>query len=217
MSDDNEMLDLVVLAADGQTRLTIETLLKVRHRALSIKSIKVRVYVHNDHDDGCLRHGHESLGSFVHRARHALVVFDHDGCGREGVSRQEIEFEVEEKLRKSGWDDRAAAIVIDPELEAWVWTKSPHVSQALGWGADHGALWDWLAEQRFLRPGDVKPKDPKASLDAALKHTRKPRSSAIYQEIAEKVSVEGCRDPAFWKLRDRLTSWFPAEPELSSG
>jgi hypothetical protein len=29
------------------------------------------------------------------------------------------------------WEDRAAAIVIDPELENWFWADSPHIADPI--------------------------------------------------------------------------------------
>jgi hypothetical protein len=38
---------------------------------------------------------------------------------------------------------------------------------------------------------------------------RKPRSSAIYLELARSVSTDRCTDPAFLKLKRCLREWFP--------
>ena len=46
---------------------------------------------------------------------------------------ENLETEAEQRLSSSGWDDRAVAIVLDPELEIWVWSDSPEVDDVLGW------------------------------------------------------------------------------------
>jgi hypothetical protein len=53
-----------------------------------------------------------------------------------------------------------------------------------------------------------KPKHPKKALEKALRMARKPRSSAIYQALAEKVGLARCSDQAFIKLKTALQNWF---------
>lgn len=62
----------------------------------------------------------------------AIVMFDRDGCGSEGKSRNELVTEVVAQLEASGWAGRAAVIVLDPDLALRVWAQSPHVEQVLG-------------------------------------------------------------------------------------
>lgn len=138
-----------------------------------------------------------------------IVLADRHGCGRETRSREELESGMERNLQSSGWDQRAAAIVIDPELEIWMWADSPHVDQALGWRERTPDLNTWLRAQGYLEPGQSKPRRPQEAMDAALRLAGKRRSSAIFQEIATKVSLSRCTDTAFLKLRRTLQNWFP--------
>jgi hypothetical protein len=71
-------------------------------------------------------------------------------------------------------------------------------------------LRDWLGEKGLLQAGDVKPSEPKRAVELVLRTARKPRSSAIYFELAQGVSTARCTDPAFAKLRRCLREWFPA-------
>lgn len=75
-------------------------------------------------DPGCVRAAAEFLRPFQKRFSRALVMFDRQGSGREEKERTQLEQDVEFQLRGSGWADRAAAVCIDPELEAWVWASS---------------------------------------------------------------------------------------------
>ena len=54
----------------------------------------------------------------------------------------------------------------------------------------------------------AKPADPKEATEAALCQVRKPRSSAIYLELAEKVSLQGHSDLAFLRSTRALWKWF---------
>ncbi|HEY2289968.1 MAG TPA: hypothetical protein VGM86_04625 [Thermoanaerobaculia bacterium] len=121
-----------------------------------------------------------------------------------------LESQLEERLAQSGWEDRAAAVVISPELENWVWSDSPHVERVLGWERGSAPLRGWLQEKGLLEAGVAKPARPKEAVELALWTVRKPRSSAIYFELAQNVSTDRCTDPAFLKLRRCLCEWFPA-------
>ncbi len=179
-----------------------------RHESLGIRPITSDIYVHIHRDPGCRLEAHSFLQSFSHNYEHSLVVFDREGCG-EYINREELELNAEASLRATGWGDRCSAIVIDPELEAWVWKNSSHVSNALGWGNDLQALHDWLRQYGFLGQDEIRPVRPKEALEAVLRKVRKPRSSAIYALLAQKVSLRNCTDPSFLKLRSLLQNWFP--------
>jgi hypothetical protein len=83
------------------------------------------------------------------------------------------------------------------------------VPRALGWDGTPEEFKDWLANEGRFASGDPKPRRPKETLDAVLRRTQKRRSSAIFLEIASKVSFERCTDPAFEKLQSVLRGWFP--------
>ncbi len=199
--------DLVVLAADKNIEFAIRGLLS-RRRSLGIRVIDYDLHVHPAHDPGCLRQCDSFLRSFSRSHRFAIVVFDREGCGREQLSRLELETEVEGCLDSSGWKNRAAAIVLDPELEIWVWSDSPHVDVVLGWADQEVDLRAWLSENAYWKRDDAKPHAPKDSLEAVLRKVRKPRSSALYQLLAQKVGLARCTDAAFVKLKATLRSWF---------
>jgi len=206
--------DLVVLVPGRDEQAALEGLLS-RPEALGIRPVGPVFYRHPDRDAGCLLRAHLFLRPQVRRFRHALVLFDRVGCGREPRSREELEAEVQSRMSASGWGDRAAAVVIDPELEAWVWSDSPHVAEELGWARRQPALDEWLVAQGLLTEGQVKPPDPKETVHRALREAAKGRSSAIYAQLAETVGLGRCVDPAFAKLREVLLRWFAADRPAS--
>ncbi len=77
--------------------------------------------------------------------------------------------------------------MIDPELEVWVWSDSPHVDRILQWQDRRPSLREWLVEQKFLVPEEVKPERPKEAVENALRIVRLPRSSALYRQIRESI------------------------------
>ena len=153
---------------------------------------------------------HNLLMSQAARFRHALVMLDRDGCGKEQASREELEAEIEQRLSQSGWGDRAAAVVLDPELEIWVWSDSPHVAEILGWTRGQSDLLEWLAEKGFPADQAGKPRTPKEAMEKVLRSVRKSRSSSLFSQLAEKVSVNRCTDAAFIKFKTTLHAWFGA-------
>ena len=182
-----------------------------RCQALRIRKIQADFFVHPQHDPGCLLNSHDFLRSFPHNYRHALVLMDRDGCGQEEQEPGALEARIEKELSAAGWGDRTKAIVLVPELEIWVWSASPHVDEVLGWGGRSPGLREWLHENGYAEADSPKPLRPKEAVEQALKIVGTPWSSALFQQLAEKVSLSGCSDTSFQRLVTTLRSWFPQE------
>lgn len=199
--------DLVALVADKNMQFCLQGLLS-RPEALAIRAIRFDpLYVHPERDPGCLRRAHDFLRPMARTHQHALVMFDRVGCGSSNT-RDELEEMVTRRLRENGWGDRAETIVLDPELEVWVWADSPEVARCLGWRHRAPDLRKWLQEQDLWASEARKPADPKQAAESVLRYVRRPRSSALYKDLASNVSLRKCSDPAFLKLRGILTRWF---------
>ncbi|MBN2580813.1 MAG: hypothetical protein JXB10_17640 [Pirellulales bacterium] len=207
MSEQAGIKDLVALVADGQMEFCLRGIL-TRQEALRIRNINVDIFVHPDKDPGCLRRGENFLQPFSRRYAHALIMLDREGSGREHLPRETMEADLEVKLRKTGWDERGAAIVLDPELEMWVWSDSPEVDEVLGWSGRSPCLRDWLCQQGYLSTLGNKPSDPKSAFLAALRKSRKQKSSMVFFELAQRVSMHRCIDQSFIKLKSVLQKWF---------
>jgi hypothetical protein len=200
--------DLIVLAADKDAEMSLRGICS-RHESLDIRPIDTEFIVHREHDPGCLLSSERYLRQYVVTHRYAIVVFDHDGCGHEETPCDELENRVQDALEKNGWRDRSVVIVLDPELETWVWSDSPEVDVQLGWAGHQPGLRAWLEEKNLLLPNQAKPTRPKEAMQRALYEVRKPWSSAIHRRLAEHVSFRRCTDPAFEKLVATLQGWFP--------
>lgn len=161
------------------------------------------------HDPSVVRDCHDTLRPYHGEFSYALVVCDLEGCGV-GGQRTEVESQTEQNLARSGWGSSAACVVIEPEVEAWVWSSSPEVELVLGWRGRDPGLREWLVARGYLSDAQqAKPSRPKEAMEAALREARKPRSAAIYGEIGSRVSLARCGDPSFTKLADTLRKWFP--------
>jgi len=200
--------DLVILAADNKIEAAMKGILS-RPRALQIRDLSVDYYSHPEHDPGCFQKGDEFLQFATGQASHALVIMDYEGSGQErSMSRSEMEIDLEQRLDQKGWHKRAAAIVIAPELENWVWSDSPHVDAVTGWAGRSPSLRTWLLGQGWLQSLGSKPDRPKEAMMAALKLAGKSPSSSRYRKLAEAVSFERCVDDSFLKLKTVLRNWF---------
>lgn len=199
--------DLIVLVADGTMRVAVRAILS-RPRALGIREIDFRVVPHPEHDPGVFLRSESFLKPFKANYHRALVMCDRKGSGVSESSAAEMMEKLEERLAID-WQDRCAAIVFDPELENWLWSDSPEVDRVLGWQGEDPDLRSWLADNGFLFGEDAKPDRPKEAVEDALREIRKPRSSALYGQIADSVSLRRCTDPAFLRFRSILQEWFP--------
>jgi len=203
----NDRGDLVVLVPAADEEKALAALLR-RHQSLEIRPIRTEFVRHPMRDSGCAKNAEAFLRMQQRNFRHALVVFDHDGSGRESESPDQIIDDLEGRLARSGWDDRAAVVVIAPELEIWLWSDSPRVATSLGWDRSMADLRAWLQDRDLWTAGSDKPTDPKAAMQAVLRETRTPESPAIHARIAAEVGLRRCSDPAFRRLRDILRRWF---------
>lgn len=201
-------LDLVWLVADEDMKATAEELLK-RHLALGIRAITAQVLVHPQRDPGCFRDASSLLKGYRHRARHALVMLDRAWDGAPQQCAATLELQLERALAQEFGDRWARAVVIDPELESWVFAGSPNVDQVLGWAGRNPPLLEALRQKGLLAANQTKPADPKRALEYALREARKPRSSSIYRQLARRVTLKGCQDRAFQRLKTLLREWFP--------
>jgi hypothetical protein len=150
------------------------------------------------------------LRSQINEYRYALVIFDREGSGREQLTALQIANKVRTQLEQNGWDDRAAVVVIDPELEAWVWSDSPHVDRILGWDGRIPPLRTWLVDSGHTLTVKGVPVRPKEALQAALQESKLRHSSAIFDQLGRSVSLDRCGDKSFRRLCVALRTWFPA-------
>jgi len=206
-----QSLDLIILAADKDAIEALNGILQTLPLKGRMKRIRYEIKPALMHDGAARRHAHELLRPYIRQARFALVVFDREGCGAEGLSRIEIEREVLGRLEENGWHGRAEAVVIDPELEAWVWSHSPKVDEVLGWSGCQPPLREALKVEGWLAEAGMKPARPREAMKWALLQSKTPWSASLFSRLAQQVSYVRCTDPAFLKLLTTLGNWFPAE------
>lgn len=160
-------------------------------------------------DPGVFSRGHELLRPYSRSHRFAVVALDCAWAGSPGASA--IVDGISSRMAGAGWsDDRFVVIAIDPEVEVWMWQDNVHVASALQYQGTTN-LRRHMQANGWWPDGADKPPEPKEAMEWVLRSTRRRRSSVVYREIAESVSVRQCKDDAFQRLIRVLGEWFPRE------
>jgi len=199
--------DVVFLVADAAMEQMLQGFLSRPHCHRSIGcgpfafDVREDVSVAPGRDPDVFVRSRELLQPYERLHHRAVVMLDVAWEGSPGAER--IRTHISDSL-KPAWD-QFAVIVIDPELEAWVWQDNPHVAEAFKCRADFR---DVLRRSGHWPDGASKPPDPKAALDYLRRHHRADRSNAAFGRLARKISVRHCEDRAFGQLRDTLRAWF---------
>jgi hypothetical protein len=199
------MKDLVLLVADKNMQFALAGAL-VRHQAMAIRPITFDFRSHAGRDGGACSTGVDILATQRRQFSRALLVFDREGCGRDDDA-PIIERDLDTRLARV-WGNDAKAIVIEPEVDAWVWGADNAMRDVLGWPHSQ-PIRQWLAKEGFDIADNGKPVRPKEAFEALRRVHQQGRSSALYRNITEKISLQNCVDPAFIRLRDTLRTWFP--------
>lgn len=160
-------------------------------------------------DPGVYTKGHELLQLYQRTHQRALVVLDCEWDGSPGKTN--IVKVITANLLANGWhEDAVKVIAISPELENWLWQDNPRVAEVLRYKGDI-SLRQYLSDHDWWPKEAAKPPRPKEAAEWVLRQTQQPRSSAIYQKLAERISIRGCTDDAFVEMHAALRAWFPLE------
>lgn len=199
------MTDLLVLCADKRMKAVVEAILG-RPQALGIRAITFDVLTPGTHKDGGARqHGPSILAVQRNEYEHAVLMFDHHGCGDKRPAHA-IRDELLLQMRPV-WQDSGAIIIIEPELEAWLFRGHMHFREVVKAGTP--GLLTWLHETNAMDHGG-KPDDPKAAIEGYLEAFRVPPSSANYRLVASRASLrpETCQSRSYGELVVSLRQWF---------
>lgn len=200
------MKDLVVLVADKNTQFALRGAFG-RPEALRIRAITHEFRPHPGRDGGARSGGVDVLARERGRFSHALLVFDLEGSGAgDDETAESLERELDAQLSLQ-WGTHAKAIVIVPEVDVWLWGADNALRECLRWPLP-GSIRSWLEGEGFVFGADGKLVRPKEALDKMVRIHQQPRSSALYEKITGRISLQRCTDAAFLRLRAALNSWF---------
>ena len=160
-------------------------------------------------DPGLYKRANDLLRPFHGKYERVVVMIDAEWNGSPGA--EEIRAEIEAHIVSAGWAAKdGLALVLEPEIDVWLWSNSPHVATAMGW-KNWDELRSSLKNNGWLMEAGIKPERPKEAAEWALRQRQKPRSSTLYWKIANVVSVSRCKDPTLNALLNALRRWFPQE------
>jgi hypothetical protein len=208
--------DLIVVVADKSMMATVVGILGRPH-ALGIRPIAFDVKVHMNYDSGVRVEGVSTIHTFRSEFSHALLLLDYEGCGAdENAAKRKFPAELQDELAiclRQTWGEKSDVIVINPELDVWVWGGDNILRELLGW-QETASIRDWLKAKGFEFGATGKPIRPKEAFDCVLRQCRQSHSASMYRKIAERISLSRCTDESFQRLSHVLQDWFPSVERL---
>jgi hypothetical protein len=212
MTKKDEKKDCIFLLADKMMESTFKGFLGRNnfHLNLGTGPFTAEIIVDRQgRDSGVYKRAHEFLRGYHSTHGHAVAVLDNAWEGSPGASI--IEATIKDNLMRNGWrEENVEVIVIEPELEIWLWQDSPSIAGALRF--DHSpypTLKKWLEAKGFWQDDALKPARPKEAFEHIARKSGFPISGATYARMVQQLSVRRCTDPAFCQLRATLQCWFP--------
>jgi len=199
--------DLIALTADKDAHEFLLALFNRIPKIEKISSFSFDLVRHPRRDPGTAIECHEYLRPFIKNYNYCLVVFDHEGSGRENVSNALLTKDIENRLADNGWRDRCKCIVFEPELESWLWVNKNLLHSLLEWD-EAIDIYDWLIAKDFKLKPQKKPIRPKEAFEELLKFKNIPKSSSLYSRISSTASYKKCTDTNFAEMLATFKQWF---------
>lgn len=161
-------------------------------------------------DGGIWKHAHNNLMLFKEDYRHAVIVLDADFEPHPGV--EKLREDITNNMLGAGWAEGSfCVVVIDKELEAWLWAPNVNVAKAFGHN-DFDQMRAALAQKNLWDEGAPKPNDLKAARDLAARLGGKRTGGPIFRGVFEGISKRACdlcQENGFITMRNALQTWFP--------
>lgn len=203
--------DLIAVVADKSMQVALQSVL-LRPHSLAIREVSFSVIVQVNRDCGVRTEGVATISRFKNEFSHALLLLDYEGSGADydAVNMQtasELRQQLQQDLRRA-WGENSDVVVIEPELDIWAWGIDESMRQVLGWLDRPPSIREWIRQQGFELSANGKPIRPKEALEAVCRHLRLARSSALYGELASRLSLQRCEDATFQCLSSILKNWF---------
>lgn len=169
------MYDLLVLVPDKNTEFAVAGAI-TRHAAFGIRPINCTIRVEPGRDGGVRVRGAQLLAVERNRFDCALMILDYEGSGTT-LSPLALESELDAALAQS-WGPQGKAIVIEPEVDVWMWGAETHLQEVVGWTAEL-PIRAWLESQGSDFMVNGKPQRPKEALQRLFEEAGLPRSALL--------------------------------------
>lgn len=229
-SANSELRHIFFLVADGQTETTIKAFF---NRTDFCKKLKVGPFEVGDMDIEKVGNDAEVFYRAADRARSRLkthqklvVILDEAWDDKRAPDAATIKERLTQDLYAKGWEyDRFVVIVIQPELENWIWNDTAHMHRVFRFDQIPGftSARDYFREAKVDSAGKrchwpeqaSKPTNPKEALHMLCRESRAKPDAAKYADVVCGVNVLRCQEPGFQELLATLRRWFGAESEIS--
>ncbi len=211
--------DLVCLFADAEAQKFCEELIeRGQHSGREcMRPIRWRS-LRDPRRDPVWREPETVLAPFLRGECRFLVIWDHQGSGREAASPHELESDVLNRLRNAGVPEgQSLALSLAPELEALfvpVWSR---VKQVLAKERAQEPPEDPLVLAALKSAGrppatfeQAMNRHPKEMFEALIRVVRLRRAPHLYGRIGEEISLPQLKKhEAALRIAERLATWFP--------
>jgi hypothetical protein len=143
----------------------------------------------------------------------AICLWDHVGSPYENERPAQAQGKVQARLNQNTLRDCSKALVIDPELEIWLWQDQAAIATVLEVNAPQ--LIEWLDDwQKGYFPdkniGALIEQFPKEALEAVFQRAKEKPSAALYRRIASEANLGlWSQASSFQQMRRALRKWFP--------
>lgn len=216
--------DLIVLSSDAEMKSLLERLIERGQTGRSCTRPFRWRCLRDPRRDTVWREPHRPLALFLEMDCSFLVVWDHQGSGREPHRPEEVEAEAVRRLTEHGVSqERVLAVAFDPELEiswrpAWARVKQIVADERREEPPDDLAI---LAEAQRANPRLRIPDDfdmalgrcPKELFEALVRLLRLRRSPSLYTKLGDSVSLRALkREPALARIANAISNWLPPQP-----
>lgn len=197
------MKDLLVLTADKNALFLIESFLE---RINSGNVFTYKVISHPGHDCGVIKKAAEFVRPFINEYNYLITIFDYEGCG-DNATIMNIENKVITLLSQNGWQDKNDCLVIDPEIDLWVWVNECYLRKISNWTSSQ-SIYDFLKQNGFSFNSQNKPDRPKEAFEFLLRKQQIPRSSSLYKSLAKIANYKKCTEKSFNKFYSIVSERF---------
>ena len=213
--------DLIALFSDSEMKGLLEKLIERGQAGRNCTRPFRWRSLRDPRRDTVWREPDRPLSLFLKMNCSFLIVWDHQGSGREDRDPADVEAEAVSNLVQAGVPrDRVLAVALDPEVEiAWrpVWSK---VKQLV---ADERQIEPpsdarILAEAQRAKPRLRIPDDfetalgrfPKELFEALVRLLRLRRNPPLYGKLGRAVSLRAVkREAALARIADAISTWLP--------
>ena len=211
--------DLIIRVADADMERFLHAILN-KPKALGIRPIQFDIERNTDArgDSGMRANGVELTRMDKDDYHKEVLMWDYQGCGHEHKkSAQIVATETQDHLDRISWQDNSAVIIIEPELERWLWYCEQAIAAHLQKTVTELQQWsETYANQQNMSLADLKESDPKGLfvyiVCTRLRRTRTPRN---YEQIGKHASIKNLQTcESFRQFIKTLQTWFP--PSTSS-